>query len=274
MEQEKVSQQSPAPEQNTQLTNANNHSHSHVPTIVGVVLLLIIVGGGAYYLGTQKNQSKTTMESSNNSISSTPIPTSQVTTAPISNGTTQQGEWTIKYIQKSQMDVVQDVHLINSKTNEDKIIGQTYVIAPGEHAVFSNDFSQVIFLGAINDGDKLTSESISFYSISQNKVTKTITLGDIKSALPSLVIPRNAALNSLILSPSGNKIAMSYGYTYELDSGSDIIVIDLTTYKISTVSAKGVLKGWKNDTTLQYQVTESTPNNEQINIVTKEVLVP
>lgn len=242
-----------------------------VPIILGVIVLLIIVAGGAYYLGTRKNQNNPSTLIQVNQTSPTPTTIPQVTSSPITNGTKQQGNWTIKYIQKSQTDFIQDVHLINNATNEDRIIGQTYVIAPGEHAVFTKDLLMVILLGARNEGDKLTSESVTFYSIPQSKVIKTISLGDIKTALPSLSIPRNAALNSLVPSPLGNKIAMSYGYTYELDSGSDIIIIDVSTYKISTVDAKGVVKLWKDNNTLQYQVTQSTGNGESINTVTKEI---
>lgn len=242
-----------------------------VPVILGVIVLLIIVAGVHIIWGLKKIKIILLTPILVNKTSSTPTTVPQATSSPITNGTKEQGNWTIKYVQKSQTDFIQDVHLINTAINEDRIIGKTYVIAPGEHAVFTKDLSMVIFLGVKNEGDKLTSESVTFYSVSQSKVVKVITLADIKAALPSLSIPRNAALNSLVLSPSGNKIAMSYGYTYELDSGSDIIIIDVPTYKISTVDAKGVVKSWKDNNTLQYQVTQSTGNGESINTVIKEV---
>lgn len=218
-----------------------------------------MIGSSAYYLGTQKNKNNAS-------------PNPQLITQPFPGSITN-GVWTIKYVPKIQGDVLsfQDIHLVNNTTGEDRLIGQNYTVVPGEQAVFSKDLSNVIFLGVKGEGDKLTSEVIVFYSIPQNKVVKIITLGDIKNALSSLSIPRNAVLNSLVLSPEGDKIAMSYGYTYELDSTSDIIIVDISTYKISTVGAKGVVRLWKDNKTLQYQITQST--NEKIDIVTREISI-
>lgn len=218
--------------------------------IIGLVLLLLIIGSGAYYLGIQKNESN---------VSPKPQLITQPFPGPITNGV-----WTIKYIPKIQGDVLsfKDIHLVNNATSEDRLVGQSYAMTPNKQAVFSKDLSNVIFLGVGN---------IVFYSIPQNKVIKIVTLGDIKNALPSLSIPRNAVLNSLVLSPEGDKIAMSYGYTYELDSTSDIIIVDISTYKIFTVDAKGIVKSWIDNNTLQYVITRST--NGKIDIVTREISI-
>ncbi len=232
-------------------------------TILVLLVTLVVFASGAYYLKTQRNKSTF--------VNTPPVHTTKQ--VQLSDANIKQKDWALKYIQKSQNDLVQDVHLINSKTNENRIIGQAYVVAPGEHAVLTKDASTVIFLEARSEGSSLDIEKVSIYSVPQNSIVKSIILRDIKTALPSLSIPRNASLNSLLLSPDEGKIAMSYGYTYELDSGSDIIVIDLANYKISSVNAKGVVKAWKDNNTLLYQVVEYTTKKDYTNIVTKEVSI-
>ncbi len=259
-----------------------NTQKGFAPIALFIGILVLIVAGGGYYFLMTKGQPVQQHESIvKQSLSSEPTTTPSPTDKNVTSqegintvvSTLRQGDLTLKIMQKDYGHDEADIHLINTKTNTDKLIGQTFVILPGNRAVFSKDSTEVIFSMLTKDKDayapKLEGEGIVIYSIPNSNVIKGITLGDIKNALPSLSISRNAALNSLSLSPDGDKIAMSYGYTYEMDSGSDIIVISLPTGKINTVNAKGLVKGWKDNSTIQYQVTESSTNG--INIVTKEV---
>lgn len=171
------------------------------------------------------------------------------------NNLTIKNFWQIK-IDNPAHDYYSDLSIVNPKTGEGRFLGKisTYVSERG--VITTPGGERVIFLGA-SSGDE-TGENVIVYSTTKNKVVQKIKLDEIKTALPSLHIPRNASLNYLTLSPTGGKIAMNYGYSLETDYESDIIVIDLSTRQIRTVNVKGIVTGWKNDETISYQ----TPTTE------------
>lgn len=189
-------------------------------------------------------------------IPTTKPPTPTATPLPgkfyLPNG--QKNDLTIRLIRVPDWSIFVQVQLINTKTKEIRVIGRGFNGSPGDSVFFTKDFSSVIFVGGKPTEDN--TEKISFYSIPQNKITKQISLADIKKAIPSLKIEESAILSSMVPSPNQQKIALSYGksfYGTPIDPTTNIIVIDLTTNKMSVLSAKGLVSSWKDDSTIIYQ---------------------
>lgn len=163
-----------------------------------------------------------------------------------------------------------EVQLINTTTHEVRIMGYTYLYSPGDSTFFSSDFSQVMFLG----GKKNDMQMISFYSIPNRTVVKTITLGDMQKAIPTLQVQPTAVLSNMLISPDGKKVALSYGNTFSenlIDPNTVIFVIDLATQKMRMLPVRGLTKDWKDNNTLEYQNNNGTdPNNN----VVQEIPVP
>lgn len=198
------------------------------------------------------------------SVSATAYP------GPFYNPNHRQNDLTIKVYQAADGDAIDQVQLINTKTTEVRIIGMALDSSPGDSAFFSKDYSQVIFLGGSNENNI---EAISFYSIAQNKIVRQVSLSDIQRALPMLQQPPEAILSRLLLSPNGQKLAFSYGDTYnvtQIDPKTNIIVTDISTHTIKLIGANGLVKAWKDDTTLQYETSTNDPNNNTVQEVSAQ----
>lgn len=189
-------------------------------------------------------------------IPTTPPPTPTPTHLPgnfyTPNG--KQNDLEITVAQNHNWDITVQIQLINTKTKEKRVIGKGSNTTPGKSAFFSPNFSSVIFAGGKPDGNE--TEAISFYSIPLNKITKQITLANIKKALPSITIDPLSVIGRLMPSPNGQKIAFSYGRTYtdlQIDPNTAIIVIELNTNRMHLLPVKGLMKTWKDDTTIEYE---------------------
>lgn len=186
----------------------------------------------------------------------TPTPTPLPGQFYIPNG--QQNDLEIRFAYFDEGDTFDEIRIKNNKTLEERPIGYMYRFAPGNSAFFSKDFSQVIYLG----GTKTDYQKITFYSIPQNRNIKYITLDQMKQALPQLQTNANAVLSKLEVSPDKSKVALSYGNTFSttrITPDTQIVVIRLADIKMQLVPVKGLVKGWTNDSTLQYEVNTTTP---------------
>jgi hypothetical protein len=196
----------------------------------------------------------------------TPTPTPLQGEFYIANG--QQNDLEIRYLYRNTGDSIDELRLRNNKTTEEKTIGFMYHYAPGNSAFFSRDFSQVIYIGGTRDDYN----KITFYSIPKDSNVKYITLDQIKQKLSSLKTNTTAVLSSLAVSPDKSKIAFSYGDTFSTNRiapNTAIIVIDLSTDNMKLLSAKGLVKSWKDATILQYEVNTTNPavnNTQEISI--------
>lgn len=186
----------------------------------------------------------------------TPTPTPLPGEFYIPNG--QLNDLYVGVIQVNQGDTLDEVQLINLKTNEKRLLGFTYNNVPGDNNFFNNDYSQVIFIG----GPRNDYNKISVYSIPQNKILKYITLDQIKQALPALRTDTTSLLSRLMPSPDKSKAAVSYGNTFNIrriTKDTSIIVINLLTGRMQLLPVKGLVKDWKDDTTLEYEVNTTDP---------------
>lgn len=186
----------------------------------------------------------------------TPTPTPLPGQFYIANGL--QNDLEIWYQHRNEGDSFNEIHVKNNKTTEERMIGYMYYHAPGNSAFFSKDFSQVVYLGGTkNEYNKLT-----FYSIPQNRIVKALTLDQMKKELPTLKTDTTSVLSRLFASPDKSKVALSYGNTFSTDRivpDTSIIVINLTTNKMRLLPVKGLVKGWKDDATLEYEVNTTNP---------------
>ncbi len=201
------------------------------------------------------------------------LPTKPVTPTPTplpgpfftANG--KQNDLRIRLFKREDWDLLNEVQLVNARTTEVRVIGYTYDSAYGDSAFFSKDFSQVIFAG----GSKTDYQNVIIYSIPQKKVVKDITLADIKRTLPALQIQKTATISQMMPSPDGRKVALSYGNTFNtgpIDAATFIVAIDLGTERMELLPARGLVKGWKDATTIEYEIN-TTPDTR----VTQEVKV-
>ncbi len=201
------------------------------------------------------------------------LPTKKVTPTPtplpgpffIANG--KQNDLRIRLFKREDWDLLNEVQIINARTTEVRIIGYTYDSAYGDSAFFSKDFSQVIYAG----GSKTDYQNVIVYSIPQKKAVKDITLADMKRALPALQIQKTATISQMMPSPDGRKVALSYGNTFNvgpIDPATFMIAIDLVTERMELLPARGLVKGWKDATTVEYEIN-TTPETR----VTQEVKV-
>jgi hypothetical protein len=182
----------------------------------------------------------------------TPTPTPLPGPFYTANG--RQNDLILKLYQREDWDMVYEVQVINTKTTEVRIIGYQYIAAPGDSLYFSKDFSQVIFLG----GSKTDYQKITVYSIPQKRPVKSITLDQIRQTLPAFQFQKTATMSRLVLSPDGKKIALSYGNTFNvetIDPATYIVAINLTNNRMQLVPARGLVRNWKDDTTLEYEVS-------------------
>jgi hypothetical protein len=186
-----------------------------------------------------------------------PTPTPLPGTFYIPNG--QQNDLQIMYVHQNTGDSFDEIHLRNNKTTEERLIGYIYHYTPGDPAFFSRDFSHVYFTG----GSKNNYNQISIYSIAQDSITQAITLSDMKKALPQLKLDDSYIVTMLSASPDKSKLAISYGNTFSTNRiapKTQIIVINTSTGKMQLLPVYGLVHGWKDDTTLQYDTFTSDPN--------------
>jgi hypothetical protein len=192
------------------------------------------------------------------------LPTEPVTPTPtplpgpfyIANG--KQNDLIVKLYKRKDWDLVYEVQVINTRTTEVRIIGYAYEASPGDSTFFSKDFSQVIFIG----GTKTDYQQITVYSIPLKRPVKIITLDQIKKALPALQIQKTSTLSRMVLSPDGKKVALSYGNTFNvayIDPNTYMFVVDLTSQKMQLLPARGLVRSWKDDTTIEYEVPPGNP---------------
>jgi hypothetical protein len=190
-------------------------------------------------------------------VQPTPTPTPLPGIFYTPNG--QQNDLEIRYYYENAGDSFDQIRIRNNKTTEERLIGYIYHYTPGDPAFFSKDFSQIYFIGgAKNDFNK-----ISVYSIAQDRIAKEITLDQMKIALPNLQIDKSAVLTMLSAPPDKSKIAFSYGNTFGFNRivpNTNIIVINLTNNKMQLLPVKGLVSGWKDNTTLMYEVNTTDPN--------------
>lgn len=197
----------------------------------------------------------------------TPTPTPLPGPFYIANG--KQNDLILYHYKREDWDLTLELQLINTKTREVRLLGYTYDASPGDSRFFSKDFSQVIFLG----GSKTDYQKISIYSIPQRKIIKEIRLGEIKQRLPSLPVQATATMSRMELSPDSRKVAVSYGNTFNvqlIDPATNIIVIDLASNRMQLLPARGLVRGWKDDTTLEYELNTTDPNTNSV----QEIKVP
>ncbi len=194
-----------------------------------------------------------------------PTPTPYPGVFYIANG--KQNDLQITYVHQHTGDTFDEIHLKNTKTTEERLLGYIYHYTPGDPAFFSKDFSQVYFIGSMDQNEY---NQISTYSIAQNKIVKSIKLSDLKKALPQLQLDQVAALSMLMPSPDKSKMALSYGITFspdQINANTSIIVIDLNHGSMQLLPVHGLVHGWKDNTTLQYD--NNTPDLN--GITTQEV---
>lgn len=197
-------------------------------------------------------------------------PTSVPTPLPgpfyIANG--QQNDLIIRLVAVRRGDTFAETRLINQKTTEQRLLGYIYDLSPGDSAFFSSDFSQVIFVG----GPKADYQKINFYSIPQNKIIKSISLEQMRQTLTGIEFNEISVLSNMMPSPDKTKVAISYGLTFNttpIHPKTQIIIINLNTNKMQLLPVRGLVKQWKDDTTLEYetQADKTSPR------VTQEVKV-
>ncbi len=193
----------------------------------------------------------------------TPTPSPSPTPLPgpfyIPNGKQNNLDWELSF--EHNWDIFAKVYVINTKTTERRTVGRAFISSPGDSTFFSKDFSQLIFIGGKLDENDY--EKINFYSIPKNTIIKQISLADMKRQLPTLTIMDTAVLSRLTPSPNGTKAAFSYGNTWDtevsIDPGSVMIILDLQTYKLSMLKARGLVSSWKDDNTIVYETTSTYP---------------
>lgn len=186
----------------------------------------------------------------------TPTPTPLPGPFYIANG--RQNNLIIKLYKPEDWDLYYEVQLINTKTTETRLLGYQYEAAPGDSAFFSRDFSQVIFVG----GSKKDYQKITVYSIPLQKPVKIISLDQMRAALPGLQYQKTATLSRMVPSPDGKKVALSYGNTFNvafIDPNTSMIAVDLTTNRMQLLPAKGLVRNWKDATTIEYEVPPGNP---------------
>jgi hypothetical protein len=224
----------------------------------------------AYYTDTPPTPTPTPVLSNEEKLAlfGSPTPTPLPGVFYIPNG--KQNDLEIRYFLRHEGDSFDEVKIMNKKTTEERIIGYMYHYTPGDNAVFSKDFSQVLYVGGQSKEDY---NKISFYSIASKRVVKEITLTDMKKKLPSLTIDPLSNLSVLAISPDKNKLAVSYGNTFrinQIDPASNIIVINIKTNTMALLPVYGLVKAWKDDNTLQYEINTTDPNVNN----TLEVQIP
>jgi hypothetical protein len=194
----------------------------------------------------------------------TPTPTPLPGEFYIPNG--QQNNLEIRYAYFDKGDVFEEVRIMNTKTLEVRPIGYMYRYTLGKSAFFSNDFSQIIYLG----GTKIDYQKITVYSIPQNKNLAYITLDQMKQALPQLEIDQTAVLSRLEASPDKSRVALSYGNTFattRITPDTQIIIIRLADNEMQLLPVRGLVKGWTSDTTLQYEVNNTSGENSTFEVI-------
>lgn len=254
---------------------------------IGVIGLIAIIAGILSSPSAEKDQANKKIAGQKNPLNSltptdypTPLPTIDqtyqyfakelATPTPASPSATpkpgkfytqngKQNDLILKVLRKNDWDILDEVMVINTKTTERRVIGRSFEASPGDSMFFSKDFTKVIFIGgAPLEADY---EKISFYSLPQSKMIKQVSLTDMKKANPSLRITESGILSQLFPSPDGKRAAFSYGETFNffvINPATNILTIDLTTYKVKLLPEKGLMKGWKDDSTLEYYQTPTT----------------
>ena len=185
------------------------------------------------------------------------------------------GDYLLTFKDYSTFDSTTELHLTVRSTGGEKTLGNVSVYSPETTAVILSYPPRVVFLrefgGSKNEVYSPLNNALVVYSILSDTFSSTLTLADIKARFPNLEIPRNATLNSLYVSPSGNRVAINYGYPIEPDYGSDIFVVNLLNGKVTAISEKGMLKHWVNDVLLRYEVVDMQSANMSLDSFSSKV---
>lgn len=193
---------------------------------------------------------------------------SPVVFAPVS-------DYLLTFTDYSQFDSVTELHLIQKSTGLEKTLGNVSAYGSLTSSTILSYPPRVVFLresgGAKNEEYNALGSALVVYSIASDTFVSTLTLADIKSRNPNLDIPRNASLNTLQVSPSGNRVAFNYGYAIEPDYGSDIFVVNLLNGKVTVIGEKGKLKQWVNDVILRYESIDSTRSTQSLDSLSSKV---
>jgi len=193
-------------------------------------------------------------------IALAPIPSSLIGTQAPPNATNPYHYWL--YNEPDALEVT--VRLVDNATNNATDIGNALYASPGDSAFFSHDFSTLVFIGSSVGDTNL--EKISFYSIPQGKIVHQISIDDMRKALPLLNEDTYSygVLSRMVPSPDGKKIAFSYGITAntsQISPETVIIVIDLTNSKISLLKPRGLMRSWKDNSTITYEINTPLPTS-------------
>src|SRR3990167_1571917 len=163
--------------------------------------------------------------------------------------------WTVGLLQKSPNDDFQD--LIITKGSKIRLLGKVEVYGGSESYDVDRRQKRIIFIGkSQEDVGQNTAQDILVYSVELDRILKRIKWPDISSAL-KITGHINANLNRISVSPNGNFAAASFGYILEADYESRIVVFDLGSRLVKVIPQKGLVKGWKDDKTILYEVETS-----------------
>lgn len=241
-----------------------NNQRGGFVLVFAVIVFVVLIAGGSFYFGTHYDKSANTMPKSlSPDVTKTSGTIPAATPSPMNTA-----EWKLTFVQKKPTDKTEDIRLVNTKTAEEIVIGQKLVFSAKNDAIISHDSSTVYFVESLLGSNKLTTQRISTYSIAQRKVTKSLTLGTIKTDFPNLTIPRDSAvLGNLTLSPNGKYLAFNYSLPGEFDGDSDIIIVNVSNDKITDSEVKGELTGWNDDATIKYKAKNTTADQSKGKII-------
>ncbi|MBI5613737.1 hypothetical protein HY947_02335 [Candidatus Gottesmanbacteria bacterium] len=188
----------------------------------------------------------------------------------------QSNDYLLSFKDISRFDSITELHLLQKSTGNEKTLGNVSAYSPETSAALLSYPPRVVFLresgGTKNEEYSPLNSALVVYAILSDSFTSTLTLADMKARYPNLDIPRNnAALNTLLVSPSGNRVAFNYGSPLEPDYGSDILVVNLQSGKMTIIGEKGKLKQWVNDVLLRYEMIDSLGASKSLDSLSSKV---
>lgn len=214
--------------------------------VLAIISLIVVAGGVVWNLNLLPGKLIQSLppSTSPSSIGSSSAKVNFVTDGPMN--------WKISLIQQNPLDTFEDLYL--AKGNEKRLLGQVMVYGGQYSLAVDQPRGRVVF---INKSSKIVDQNIDqdivVYDVGADKVIEKIEWPAIASAL-GIQGHINASLAYLAISPNGRYVAASFGYILERDWGSSIILADLNSGTIKKLPSKGIVTGWKDDKTLQYEV--------------------
>lgn len=214
--------------------------------ILGIISLIVVAGGVAWNLNLFSGK---LIQSLPPSTSPFPVGSSSAKVNFVTDGPM---DWKISLIQQNPQDIFEDLYI--AKGNEKRLLGQVMVYG-GQYSLAVDQLKgRIVF---VNKSSKIVDQNIDqdivVYDVGADKVIEKIEWPAIASAL-GIQGHINASLAYLAISPNGRYAAASFGYILERDWGSSIILADLINGTVRGIQPKGIVSGWKDDKTLQYEV--------------------